>query len=59
LHHLFRCNEMLGPMLLTLHNVTFYQDLMSDIRKAIRDQVFEDWSARYLEYFWSGDIATA
>jgi queuine tRNA-ribosyltransferase len=35
LHHLFRCDEMLGPMLLTWHNVTYYQDLMRDIRAAI------------------------
>jgi queuine tRNA-ribosyltransferase len=35
LHHLFRCNEMLGPMLLTWHNIAYYQDLMRDIRSAI------------------------
>ncbi len=35
LHHLFRCEEMLGPMLLTWHNVQYYQDLMRGIRDAI------------------------
>jgi queuine tRNA-ribosyltransferase len=35
LHHLFRCDEMLGPMLLTWHNVTYYQDLMRGVRQAI------------------------
>ncbi|MGA9868234.1 MAG: tRNA guanosine(34) transglycosylase Tgt [Acetobacteraceae bacterium] len=35
LHHLFRANEMLGPMLLTWHNLTYYQDLMADLRAAI------------------------
>jgi queuine tRNA-ribosyltransferase len=35
LHHLFRCEEMLGPMLLTWHNVQYYQDHMRDIRAAI------------------------
>jgi len=35
LHHLFRCDEMLGPMLLTWHNITYYQDLMRDMRAAI------------------------
>ena len=35
LHHLFRCAEMLGPMLLTWHNIRYYQDLMGDIRAAI------------------------
>ncbi len=35
LHHLFRANEMLGPMLLTWHNVTYYQTLMAGLREAI------------------------
>ncbi|CAH2599466.1 tRNA-guanine transglycosylase [Rhodovastum atsumiense] len=35
LHHLFRCEEMLGPMLLTWHNIQYYQDLMRGMRKAI------------------------
>jgi queuine tRNA-ribosyltransferase len=36
LHHLFKAGEMLGPMLLTWHNVTYYQMLMAGIRKAIQ-----------------------
>ena len=35
LHHLFRAGEMLGPMLLTQHNITYYQDLMQGLRGAI------------------------
>ncbi len=35
LHHLFRCEEMLGPMLLTWHNVQYFQDLMAGMRAAI------------------------
>ena len=35
LHHLFRAGEMLGPMLLTWHNLTYYQDLMRRLRTAI------------------------
>ncbi len=35
LHHLFRAEEMLGPMLLTWHNLTYYQDLMRGMRRAI------------------------
>ncbi len=35
LHHLFRAGEMLGPMLLTWHNLTYYQDLMRGLRAAI------------------------
>ena len=35
LHHLFRAEEMLGPMLLTWHNLAYYQDLMRGLRAAI------------------------
>lgn len=35
MHHLFRCEEMLGPMLLTAHNLTYYQSLMQGARAAI------------------------
>jgi queuine tRNA-ribosyltransferase len=35
LHHLFKAEEMLGPMLLTWHNLTYYQDLMRGLRAAI------------------------
>ena len=38
LHHLFRANEMLGPMLLTQHNLTYYQALMRGLRAAILDR---------------------
>jgi queuine tRNA-ribosyltransferase len=36
LRHLFQADEMLGPILLSLHNVAFYQRLMSDLREACR-----------------------
>lgn len=36
LRHLFQSNEILAPRLLSLHNVAFYQSLMSKIRTAIR-----------------------
>jgi queuine tRNA-ribosyltransferase len=35
LHHLFKAEEMLGPMLLTWHNLRYYQDLMAGLRHAI------------------------
>ncbi|WP_114912528.1 tRNA guanosine(34) transglycosylase Tgt [Acidibrevibacterium fodinaquatile] len=37
LHHLFRSGEILGPMLLTWHNLRYYQDLMQRLRAAILD----------------------
>jgi queuine tRNA-ribosyltransferase len=35
LHHLFRADEMLGPVLLTRHNLYYYQELMATLRGAI------------------------
>jgi queuine tRNA-ribosyltransferase len=37
LHHLFLADEMLGPVLLSLHNVAYYCRLMADARRAIRE----------------------
>jgi queuine tRNA-ribosyltransferase len=55
LHHLVRANEMLGPMLLTWHNVQYYQDLMRGIRAAVREGRFEAHAAA-LEAGWrAGD----
>lgn len=45
LHHLFNAKEMLGPTLLSLHNVAFYCRLMADLRQAIRDGRFETFRA--------------
>ena len=56
LHHLFKAGEMLGPMLLTWHNLTYYQDLMADMRKAIEEGRFEDFEAKFHETRARGDI---
>jgi queuine tRNA-ribosyltransferase len=45
LHHLFLSDEMLGPILLSLHNVTFYSRLMADVRQAIAAGRFADFCA--------------
>jgi queuine tRNA-ribosyltransferase len=42
LRHLFASGEMLGPILLSLHNIRHFQRLMVDIRRAIRDDA---WSS--------------
>jgi queuine tRNA-ribosyltransferase len=41
LHHLDKCNEILGARLNTVHNLTFYQGLMTDLRAAIERQGLE------------------
>ena len=40
IHHLFLADEMLGPTLLSLHNVRYYLRLMTEIREAIREGRF-------------------
>jgi queuine tRNA-ribosyltransferase len=45
LHHLFDAQEMLGPTLLSLHNVAFYLDLMATAREAIRAQAYGQFVA--------------
>ncbi len=40
LHHLFKAGEMLGPILLTWHNLQHFQDLMRDIRTAVESGGF-------------------
>ena len=51
LHHLVRSGEMLGAMLMTQHNLHFYQDLMQRMRDAIAAGSFSsfqsDFDARY------------
>jgi queuine tRNA-ribosyltransferase len=44
LHHLFRASEMLGPMLLTWHNVMYYQDLLRGMRAAILSGRFAEFA---------------
>ncbi len=51
LHHLFKAEEMLGPMLLTWHNIQYYQDLMRGLRGAILAGRFEEHAAA-LEAGW-------
>src|SRR5262249_11975936 len=55
LHHLFQADEMLGPTLLTLHNVSFFCRLMERIREAIRGGRFADFRAGCLVR-WSASV---
>jgi queuine tRNA-ribosyltransferase len=49
LHHLVKSNEMLGAMLLTWHNVHYYQSLMRGMRQAIMSGTFADFAASFAE----------
>jgi queuine tRNA-ribosyltransferase len=57
LHHLIRSEEILGAMLLTWHNLHFYQDVMRGLRDAIRTGVLEDWIAAFEARQAQGDLA--
>ena len=57
LHHLFKAGEMLGPILLTWHNIHFYQQLMARLRSAIETDCLADEAARILADLNGPDIA--
>ncbi len=56
LHHVFRSQEILSAMLLTWHNLHYYQDLMADMRAAIAAGTFAAWQADFHALRAQGDI---
>ena len=56
LHHVFRSQEMISGMLLTWHNLQYYQDLMAEMRQAITMGAFEAWEAGFHASRGEGDI---
>jgi queuine tRNA-ribosyltransferase len=58
LHHLFRTNEILGPMLLTWHNLAYYQNLMAGLRHAISVGDLTGFMHKVRADWRSGDIAS-
>jgi queuine tRNA-ribosyltransferase len=56
LHHLFKAQEILGLMLLSLHNIHFYITLMKNIRNSIKLREFDEFEKVFLEQYYSGDI---
>ena len=47
LHHLLKINDPLGAMLVSLHNLNYYNELMNKIRNAIRDKKFNAFKENY------------
>lgn len=47
LHHLDKCNEMLGAQLNTIHNLRYYQNLMSNMRQALSDGTFDAFLSEF------------
>jgi len=53
IRHFFNVGEMLGPILLSVHNLRFYQRLMGRIRLAIEENRFLAWSEEQLRHYES------
>ena len=49
LNHLFNTNEILASMILTLHNINFYQELMRSIRSNIQKGTFDKFHDKYID----------
>ena len=56
LHHVFRAQEMISGMLLTWHNLHYYQELMQGMRDAIADGRFAAWEADFHAQRSLGDL---
>ncbi|MDR1499315.1 MAG: tRNA guanosine(34) transglycosylase Tgt [Rickettsiales bacterium] len=49
INHLFKADEILGAMLLTEHNIMYYQDLMRGIRKAIEEKRYKSFADEFMK----------
>ncbi|MBQ9034769.1 MAG: tRNA guanosine(34) transglycosylase Tgt [Alphaproteobacteria bacterium] len=56
IHHLHKCNEILGVMLLTWHNISYYERLMRGLRNAIKSDTLEQYVAEFYANQAKGDI---
>lgn len=56
LHHVFRANEMISGMLLTWHNLHYFQEIMQGMRDAIATGTFQSWQSEFHAQRAQGDI---
>jgi queuine tRNA-ribosyltransferase len=56
LHHLIKAGEMLGPILLTMVNLAYYQELMAGMRTAIAGRRFKDFRGETQAMWAQGDL---
>jgi len=57
IHHLQKCQEVLAVMLLSWHNVRYYERLMQGLRQALANDTLQDYVAAFYENQKKGDIA--
>jgi len=53
IRHFFNIGEMLGPILLSIHNLRFYQRLMDQIRTMLREKRFSRWAQEQIKHYRS------
>ena len=51
LNHLIKSNEMMASMLISLHNIYFYQQFMREIQKSIKNGTFQLFYKKYINLF--------
>ena len=51
IHHLFRTNEILGYRIATQHNLSFYNNFISDAKESIINNTFEKWSQNFISTY--------
>jgi queuine tRNA-ribosyltransferase len=56
LSHLFTSNEMLGATLATMHNITFYQELVKEARLRILDGSFAQWKKKVMNEYTQASL---
>jgi queuine tRNA-ribosyltransferase len=56
IRHLFKAKEMLGMRLLVLHNLYFYNNMMEEIRTAIRNKQYKQYKKQKLEGMLQGEV---
>ncbi|SFI41992.1 tRNA guanosine(34) transglycosylase Tgt [Jannaschia pohangensis] len=56
LHHVIRSQEMIGGMLLTWHNLHYFQQIMAEMRAAIAEGTFATWESGFHALRAAGDI---
>ncbi|MEM6679304.1 MAG: tRNA guanosine(34) transglycosylase Tgt, partial [Pseudomonadota bacterium] len=56
LHHVIKANEIIGMMLLTWHNLHFYQEMMAGLRRAIARGTLADFAEAFREQRRAGDL---
>ncbi|MHC4265968.1 MAG: tRNA-guanine transglycosylase, partial [Planctomycetota bacterium] len=51
IRHFFNVGEMLGPILLSIHNLRFFQKLTKNIREKIKEGEFASWADEKIEQY--------